>query len=211
MNKTTVLFFFSLMTSIHAQTGFNTDSSVLRDPTGYKLRSGDEITVHVRGEPDCTAEGFVNSIGNIDLVYIGEVMLGGLNLKDAEKKIIDSYKEKLIFRNPSVKIVIRKHSERVVFLSGAFNKTGPYVFPPEVEAMNIVEVISRAGGFNAIARKNRVYVTRTFYTMNGKERETKTFEIDVEGISNGSIRDASARPKFWIYPGDRLEVPERLI
>ena len=42
---------------------------------------------------------------------------------------------------------------RSVFLSGAVNNKGPYSFPPEVEAMNIVEVIARAGGFNDIAKK----------------------------------------------------------
>ena len=45
------------------------------------------------------------------------------------------------------------YSDRVVFLAGSLNKQGPYVFPREVEAMNIVEVIARGGGFNDIAKK----------------------------------------------------------
>ena len=76
--------------------------------------------------------------------------------------------------------------------------------------MNIVEVISRAGGFSDIARKNKVFVTRTFFDSNGKPLETKTYEVDVEGLSNGSVKFGNSR-RFWIYPGDRIQVPERLI
>jgi polysaccharide export outer membrane protein len=107
-----------------------------------------------------------------------------------------------------VKIRITKYVERVVFLTGSVNRKGPYVFPPEVEAMNIVEVISRAGGFSDIARKNRVYVTRTFFDERGNQTGSKTYEIDVDSMSSGS---SSKAKRFWIYPGDRIEVPERLL
>jgi nucleoid-associated protein YgaU len=76
--------------------------------------------------------------------------------------------------------------------------------------MNIIEVISRAGGFNPIANKKKVYVTRTFYDTLGNTKDTKTYEVNVDALSTGTI-DASSRNKFWIYPGDRIEVPERLI
>ena len=74
--------------------------------------------------------------------------------------------------------------------------------------MNIVEVIARAGGFSDIARKNKVYVTRTFYDERGNQKGSKTYEIDVESLSSGKT---SKLKRFWIYPGDRIEVPERLL
>ena len=76
--------------------------------------------------------------------------------------------------------------------------------------MNIVEVISRAGGFSEIARKNKVYVTRTIYDERGNAVKTETYTVDVEGLSKGLVRFGTSK-KFWIYPGDRIEVPERLI
>ena len=91
--------------------------------------------------------------------------------------------------------------------SGSVNKKGPFALPPEVEAMNIVELISMSGGFTDIARKNKVYVTRTFYEPNGNQ-EQKTFEVDVESLSRGSINNRN--DKFWIYPEDQINVPERL-
>jgi polysaccharide export outer membrane protein len=200
------LFFLNYFSS--AQSRYN-DPSVLRDPTGYKLRVGDVMRVIVRGEPDCTLEAKINNDGKIRLVYLGEIALVGITVKQAEVKITRDYQSNFIFKEPTVSVTVSKYTERSVFLSGALNKKGPYIFPPEVEAMNIVEVIARAGGFNEIARKSKVYVTRTFFDERGNARETKTYEVDVEGLSTGNIRGTSKR--FWIYPNDRIEVPERLL
>ena len=38
----------------------------------------------------------------------------------------------------------------------------------------------------------------------------KTYEVDVEALSSGMNSSTSSR-RFWIYPGDRIEVPERLL
>ena len=66
-----------------AQSRYN-DPSVLRDPTGYKLRVGDMMRVIVRGEPDCTLEAKINNDGKIRLVYLGEIPLVGITVKQAE-------------------------------------------------------------------------------------------------------------------------------
>lgn len=204
------IFAFFIFTSCNlCAQGTYRDPSVLRDPTGYKLRIGDKVRVVIRGENDCTTEGTINSEGKLRLVYIGEIPLTGLSKKQAEDRISKKYIDDFIFRKPVVSLSMTSYVIRSVFLSGAVNNKGPYSFPPEVEAMNIVEVIARAGGFNDIAKKNKVYVTRTFFNESGSAKETKTYEVDVEALSTGSIRGSNQR--FWIYPGDRIEVPERLI
>jgi len=201
------LFSSKLIFSAQAQSSYNFDPSILKDPTGYKLRVGDKIRLIVRGEPECTIDETITNDGTINLVHIGDVYVLGLNKKDATDFIEQEYKSNLIFSRPQVALTISKYSERVVFLSGSVNRKGPYIFPPEVEAMNIVEVIARAGGFSDIARKNRVYVTRTFFDENGVPQNTQTYEVDVDALSSGG----NSKKNFWIYPGDRIEVPERLI
>ena len=131
------------------------DASVLKDPTGYKLRPGDRVRVVIQGEADCTTETVLTRDGTIGMPYIGDLRLVGKNKKEAESAIQREYTKKLIFARPKALLSITSYSERVVFLTGSVNRKGPYVFPPEVEAMNIVEVIARAGGFNDIAKKNR--------------------------------------------------------
>ena len=71
---------------------------------------------------------------------------------------------------------ITKYSERVVFLTGSVNRKGPYVFPPEVEAMNIVEVIARAGGFSDIAEKPCVCYSN-FFDQNGVPKTLKPMKL----------------------------------
>ena len=186
------------------------DASVLKDPTGYKLRPGDRVRVVIQGEADCTTETVLTNDGTVGLLYIGDIRLVGKNKKEAESAIQREYTKKLIFARPKALLSITSYSERVVFLTGSVNRKGPYVFPPEVEAMNIVEVIARAGGFNDIAKKNRVFVTRTFFDESGSPTNTKTYEVDVEALSSGGNVNSTSR-RFWIYPGDRIEVPERLL
>jgi len=193
-----------------SQSSFNNDPSILRDPTGYKIRFGDKLRFSVRGQQECSGEYIVSREGKIRLTYVGEVQVNGLNTKAIEALAIRKYQTELIFRNPTINVFVAGYSERVVFLTGSVNRKGPYTFPPEVEAMNIVEVISRAGGFSEIARKNKVYVTRTIHDEKGNAVKTETYTVDVEALSKGLVRFGTSK-KFWIYPGDRIEVPERLI
>ena len=147
----------------HSQRKYNNDASVIKDPTGYKLRVGDKIKITVRGEAETNVDAIINNEGKASARYLGELKISGLNTKQAEQLVTQEYRKQLIYQNPVVRVQILKYSDRVIFLSGSVNKKGPYVFPPEVEAMNIVEVIARAGGFTDIAKKTKVFVTRTFF------------------------------------------------
>ncbi len=192
------------------QQKYTLDPSVMKDPTGYKLRSGDKIRIMVNGEPDATVDVSLGNYGGVRPAYLDEVKLVGLNVDQASAEISKQYQRQLIYRRPSVNILITKYTQQMVFLSGSVNNKGPYVFPPEVEAMSIVEVIARSGGFTSIARKNKVFVTRTYYNKSGEATNTKSYEVDVEALSKGTLSSGSAK-RFWIYPGDRIQVPERLL
>ena len=85
------VFFIFTSSNLCAQ-GTYRDPSVLRDPTGYKLRIGDKVRVVIRGENDCTTEGTINSEGKLRLVYIGEIPLTGLSKKQAEDRISKIYR-----------------------------------------------------------------------------------------------------------------------
>jgi len=218
MERTPSLFLlviaFLILTSVSqglwAQQKYTLDPSTIKDPTGYKLRTGDRIRILVSGEPEATVDTVLNGYGSVRPAYIKDVKLAGLNVDQAAKEISRQYQLQLIYRRPSVTVLVTKYTEQMVFLSGAVNKKGPYILPPEVEGMSIVEVIARSGGFTDIARKNKVYVTRTYYNKSGDATSTKTYEVDVEALSKGTLSSGSAK-RFWIYPGDRIQVPERLI
>ena len=74
--------------------------------------------------------------------------------------------------------------------------------------MNIVELINLAGGFTPIADKKKVVVTRNYYGTDGVVTESKSFEVNVQAMILGNTKIKGQ--KWWVYPGDQLNVKERL-
>jgi polysaccharide export outer membrane protein len=206
--KWTFLIFLLIFSSfVHGQKLIQATSATLKEENGYRIRPGDKLSISILNEPDCSIRQTVPNDGIIRLSYFGEFKAINLSAKSLESLIKQEYILKGIFLRPIVNVSITEYSKRFVYLSGAVNKKGPFALPPEVEAMNIVELISMSGGFTDIARKNKVFVTRTYYSQGGKA-EQKTFEVDVESLSRGSIQNRN--DKFWIYPEDQINIPERL-
>mgnify|MGYP001287568084 FL=1 len=199
--------FVLLTPALFGQKLIQATSATLKEENGYRIRPGDKISVSILNEADCNVRALVPNDGIIRLSYIGEFKVVNLSIKNLETLITQEYIQKGIFLRPVVNVSISEYSKRFVYLTGSVNKKGPFALPPEVEAMNIVELISMSGGFTDIARKNKVYVSRTYYQPNGKV-EQKTFEVDVESLARGSINNRN--DKFWIYPEDQINVPERL-
>ena len=200
-----VLLLFSSF--VQGQKLIQATSATLKEENGYRIRSGDKLSISILNEPDCNIRQTVPNDGIIRLSYVGEFKAINLSVKSLESLIKQEYILKGIFLRPIVNVSITEYAKRFVYLSGAVNKKGPFALPPEVEAMNIVELISMSGGFTDIARKNKVFVTRTYYSQGGKA-EPKTFEVDVESLSRGSMQNRN--DKFWIYPEDQINIPERL-
>ena len=199
--------FVLLTPALFGQKLIQATSATLKEENGYRIRPGDKISVSILNEADCNVRALVPNDGIIRLAYVGEFKVVNLSIKNLETLITQEYIQKGIFLRPVVNVSISEYSKRFVYLTGSVNKKGPFALPPEVEAMNIVELISMSGGFTDIARRNKVYVSRTYYQPNGKV-EQKTFEVDVESLARGSINNRN--DKFWIYPEDQINVPERL-
>ena len=197
----------SLSCSLQGQKLIQATSATLKEANGYRIRPGDKLSISILNEPACSIRQTVPNDGVIRLSYVGDFKVINLSAKSLESLIKQEYILKGIFLRPIVNVSITEYSKRFVYLSGSVNKKGPFALPPEVEAMNIVELIAMSGGFTDIARKNKVFVTRTYYSQGGKA-EQKTFEVDVESLSRGSMQNRN--DKFWIYPEDQINIPERL-
>ena len=168
--KMKLLYFIAVIVFCHNLNGqklVQATSSTLKEETGYRIRPGDKIAITILNEPDCSVRLTMPNDGIIRLPYIGDFKSIDVPAKRLESLIRNEYLLKGIFLRPVVNVSITEYSKRFVYLTGAVNRKGPFALPPEVEAMNIVELISMSGGFTDIARKNKVYVTRTFYDDKG--------------------------------------------
>ena len=156
------------------------------------------LRIEVFQEPELFRELRVARDGGIVLPLIGKVYVGGKTIFDAERLITELYDRDYLV-NPQINLTIMEYALRRVNVIGQVNKPGIVVFPPE-EEMTLLEAISLAGGFNRLADKRKVTLTRNL--PNGK---TETFTIDTSKLIAGD------NPMSWdLQKDDMIFIPERV-
>lgn len=178
----------------HALSAQNTKDSA----GNYLLNPSDLLRVEVFQEPDLIREVRVAQDGSIVLPLIGKIYVGGKSVFDAESLITELYNRDYLV-NPQINVTITEYALRRVNVIGQVNKPGIVIFPPE-EEMVLLEAISLAGGFNRLADKGKVTLTRTL--PNGK---SETFSIDTRKLISGD------QSMTWdLQKDDVIFVPERV-
>lgn len=185
---------------LHAQSDYD-NSAEWED--AYELYPRDTVKVSIFGEPDLETEIPLDANGTVKLPLIGKVKIAGLTLKEAETLIERAYIEQEFLRKPQVTIIIEEYTPRTVSVLGNVASPGKVTFPIQVTEIDIIEVISQAGGFDGVAQTNDVRVTRV---VDGNE---KVFKVDVGEMIEGDRRDNARSNRFMVYPGDVVFVPER--
>ena len=163
-------------------------------PTDAAVGPGDLFDVRVYGEPTLSANYEVASDGTINYPLIGTLLVQGKTPPQIEKEIQARLAEGYIKR-PSVSVRVTDYRSRKVSVFGQVRAPGTF---PYSENMSVVEAITRAGGFTALAKKNAVRITR----KTGEASES--INVAVEDIGQGRA------PNFLLRPGDVVFVPERL-
>jgi protein involved in polysaccharide export with SLBB domain len=159
------------------------------------LGPGDVFHMEIVGEKDLPQDYQVASDGSVDLPF-----LHTLNVKDLEpQQVARLIRERLIqgkiLSDPSVIVSVKEyHSKRITVL-GQVQKPGSFPLSP---GLTIIQAISLAGGFNSIANKDRVNLTRK-----GKAG-TKTVVLSVDAITEGRSLDIP------LQAGDQIYVHERV-
>lgn len=182
--------------------GTDTAAPSTRD-LSYQLSIRDQIQVTVFDEPDLSVSARIDGSGEVKVPLLGNLKLAGLTIRDAEDYIQKLYVKDRILRSPSVSIHILDYAVREVTVLGEVRSPGKLSFPAEVNSLDIVDVIAKAGGFTNLAKADKVRVTRK-----GENDQEINFIVNVESIykGRGSKNDASQRVP--IYPGDIIFVPQ---
>lgn len=159
------------------------------------LGPGDVFSMEIVGEAELPKEYEVGHDGTVQLPYVQEMVVGGLEPQQIARQIKARLEEKRILKDPVVLIRIQEINSRKITILGQVQKPGPVPYQP---GLTLMEAISMAGGFNAIANRNQLKLTR----------QTKEKDVTVV-VSAGAIAEEGA-PDIQLQAGDRIYVPERV-
>ena len=172
----------------------------------HRLQLADRVRVAVYQEDDLTSVVRIDARGRINLPLLGEVLIGGLTVSEAQEAIQTAYRENRFLRNPQVTLSVEEYAPREVSIHGQVRSPGRYSLPNE-STFTVEELVTKAGGLNDIAKGSAVTVRRTL-----ADGTTQTFTVDVESIIKGRRSDPkAAESNILLLPGDIVYVPERLI
>lgn len=158
------------------------------------LGPGDVFEVRVLGEDELSAQYRVESDGTIDFPFLGRLAVAGMSSRDAGAIIADGLREHEILIDPQVTVFVRESNSLRVSVMGAVASPGTFPLAP---GMTVVQAISMAGGFTALASQNDTVLTR----RDGDD--VRRFPIPARRISDGRESDVP------VQGGDIIFVPER--
>ena len=176
------------------------DEGGVRSAQGsYVLRPMDLIKVQVFEEPDLDRDLRVSQDRNIVMPLIGTVSLKGKTVRDAERLIRDLYARDYLV-NPQINVTIMEYSARSVNVFGAVNTPGSIVIPAE-HPFNLLDAIAHSGGFNRLANRSKVSLTRTF-----PDGHNENFTINADKLVTGDSANT-----WTVVDGDVIFVPESVL
>lgn len=164
------------------------------DESRLLLGPGDKLALSVfYGSKEMKATYTLAGSGDIEVQFIGRVGAGGKSVRDVQEdirvRLADGY-----LVDPIVSLTVVEINSLTCAVFGQVARSGTIKFAP---GLTITEAIAQSGGFQPLARKNMVKVTRII------EGKKETYKVPVEMIADGK------RPNFPMMPGDEVFVPER--
>jgi len=160
------------------------------DSPSYILGVGDVIRVSVWKESDLSQTVVIRPDGFISLPLIGDIKVIGETALDAQESI----REKLLslLTNPQVTIIVLEIHSRQVYITGEVGRPGAY----QIEgAINVLQLIARAGGLTQYAHKKDIYIL------------TKQTDKPLRFNYSKVVRGLDKEHNILLVPGDTVVVP----
>lgn len=155
--------------------------------------SGDLFEVRVFQEPDLSGAHRVGPDGTIDFPLTGKVEVAGRS--PGEIAALLTEKLRAYLQHPQVSILLKEVQSKHVIIYGQVQRPGTF---PYGGPMTLSQAISLAGGFTAMAAREKVRIQRASGDLH------KVVEIDMNAIADGRA------PNQFVVPGDEVFVPERI-
>jgi protein involved in polysaccharide export with SLBB domain len=156
----------------------------------------DEISVEIVGEKELPREFQVSADGTVELPYVHTIKVTGLEPPEIARLIRQKLVENKILTDPSVIVQVKEYHSRRVTLLGQVAKPGSFGFSP---GLTLIGAVSLAGGLTAIAKADRVTLTRKLDSGGAR-----TVVLDAEAIIEGRAPDVPLQAGDSIYVYERL-------
>ncbi len=160
------------------------------------LGPDDVFEVTVYDEPAMSKPYRVAPNGTINFPLIGTIQVEGKEPQQVQDLITTQLQEKKILKNPSVSILVKEVNSKKVAVFGQVQKPGQF---PMTAGVTLVQSISMAGGFTALADRDRV-------TVNRKVGPNKILRavVSVALITEGKLNDIPLQAGDTIYVEERV-------
>ncbi len=182
-----------------------------RSASQYRLGAGDLIEVSIFGVEDFNYSLRIDSLGQINLPFIGSITAAGLTPTELGHELKSTLEGRLI-RNPQVSVFVKEYRSQPVFVLGAVKQPGQYQM---VYQLNLIDVIAMAGGLEIERAADYALVRRRGSgtdneginpsRTNGESAQLDVVEIDLKELLEGE--DFSLN--IPIQGGDVIHIPER--
>jgi polysaccharide biosynthesis/export protein len=149
---------------------------------GYRVGSGDRLSIRVAGETDLTGEFPVDASGAISLPYVHSVTVAGMSTPQIERLIVTRLRNGFL-KDPQVSV--QTTTLRPFYIMGEVTSAGSFAYQPGITVQNAIAI---AGGYGTRADKTQVLLTRR----------------DASGTHTNKVPLTTQ-----IYPGDIVYIRER--
>ncbi len=159
------------------------------------LGPGDRFNLVIIGEEKMPVEFTVSPDGSADLPYVKRVQVAGLEPQEIADLVRNKLVELDIRPDPNVTVYVKEYNSKRVVVLGQVQRPGSFSLTP---GLTLIQLISQAGGFNSIANRDRLNLTRKFGTA------IRTIIVSADAITDGSL------PDIPLQAGDTVFVTERV-
>lgn len=160
------------------------------------LGVGDVFELEIVGEEKVPTKFKIASDGTVMLPFVKRVKVAGLEPQKVEDVVVEKLKSDGILSDPVVTVKVVEYNSKRIEIIGEVQKSGSFPLEPK---MSLMRLIALAGGFNPMAKRDKVTIRRQL-----RDGSVVAAEVNVEDIM------ANAIPDVPLQAGDSVTVPQRI-
>ena len=166
----------------------------ISDEKEYTLGRDDEIVITVMRHPEVSGQFFVNSRGEIQYEFVGDIKVEGMTKEQVKEKLSEHLSKYII--NPDISVKIVGYNSKVVFVVGEVGRPGKIFMRGDTITVREALLEAQLPLLSASLKKCRLVTPAN----NGK---AGTQYVNIESL----LYEGDLRENLVMKPGDTLYIP----